>query len=94
VRGAYLEKENELAEELAMGAKKTRASNVQGRQTSEQSARSALLTKLKEKIKNYDLLKNGNADLKKVTAGNKKLLGEAKETTDEYRTGKVIRAKQ
>ena len=79
--------ENELAEELAMGAKKTRASNVQGRQTSEQSAPSALLTKLKEKIKNYDLLKNGNADLKKVTAGNKKLLGEAKKN---FRQLKVV----
>lgn len=79
--------EVELAEELDLTASKARASNVQGRKSTEQSARSALLTKLKEKIKNYDLLKNGNADLKKITAGNKKLLGEAKKN---FRQLKVV----
>ena len=79
--------EVELAEELDLTAKKQRESNVQGRTGSAQAARSQLLTKLKEKIGNYDLLKNGNADLKKVVAGNKKLLGEAKKN---FRQLKVV----
>lgn len=79
--------EVELAETLDMTAKKTRTSNVQGQRATEKTARAQLLTKLKEKIKNYDLLKNGNADLKKVTAGNKKLLGEAKKN---FRQLKVV----
>jgi hypothetical protein len=80
--------EVELAEELDSTAKRQRQSNIQqGRNISAQAARSQLLTKLKEKIKNYDLLKNGNADLKKVVAGNKKLLGEAKKN---FRQLKVV----
>ena len=80
--------EVELAEELDLTAQKTRQSNIQqGRNISAQAARSQLLTKLKEKIGNYDLLKNGNADLKKVVAGNKKLLGEAKKN---FRQLKVV----
>ena len=80
--------EVELAEELDLTAQTTRQTNIsQGRNLSAQAARSQLLTKLKEKIGNYDLLKNGNADLKKVVAGNKKLLGEAKKN---FRQLKVV----
>ena len=79
--------EIEVAEELDKKVAESRASNIAGQATTAQSARASLLTKLKEKIGHYDLLKNGNADLKKITAGNKKLLGQAKKN---FRQLKVV----